>query len=354
MFTKEQYMLEVENKFITKRSHPEHPHIIILNYTENATYEKRWNDITLNCRGLILNEITGEIVARPFPKFFNFGELPELEHDIPFHESPEFTIKHDGSLGICYRIDNKLYWSTRGSFESEQAKAAQAIWDSRYSSVTIPSELTLLVEIIDPSTRVVVDYEGVSDFIIIGAINRFTGHDYHYNELKQLGDLLGMKVTEQIQLTVEEALQLKETIHHNSEGWVLRWSNGRRLKVKGNNYLDIHRIAYGLSQKIKTQYWAEGEIEELIVKMPEEFRKEIELFQSTLDHQLAVLAEEVENQLTLAKDNSSDRKSFAIYVNREVPQELKYLLFKSLDGKLQENMLREHIYKNYLSYLGEA
>lgn len=353
VFTKEQYMPEVEGRFINRRLHPEHPHIVILNYTDHATYEKRWNDVTIHCRGLIIDESTGEVLARPFPKFFNYGEMTELESGIPFSETPEFTVKHDGSLGICYRINDQIYWSTRGSFESDQAKAAQMIWDQTYSHVQVPPEVTLLVEIIHPATRVVVDYGGMTDLIIIGAVNRFTGHDYSYAELQELGAALGMQVTEQIKLTVEEAIKLKDTMDHNSEGWVLRWSNGMRLKIKGNSYLDIHKIAYGLSDKLKTEYWALGKIEELILKMPEEFRNEIEGFKAILDRQLMELTTSIAHHYSSASGNSSDRKSFAIYVNQYVPRELKYLVYKQADGKLTEQTVKEHIYKNYLSYKGE-
>ncbi|WP_164462271.1 RNA ligase [Bacillus sp. FJAT-42376] len=352
MFPKDQYMKEVESKFITRRHHPEHPHIVILNYTEHATYEKRWNEVTLHCRGLIIDEASGEVLARPFPKFFNHGEMPELESEIPFSETPEFTVKQDGSLGICYRVNDKLYWATRGSFESEQAKAAQQIWDRQYAHVQVPHEITLLVEIIHPATRVVVDYNGMSDLIIIGAINRFTGHDYPYNELQELGKALGMQVTEQIKLTVEEAIKLKETIDHNSEGWVLRWPNGMRLKIKGSSYLDIHKIAYGLSDKLKTEYWSQGKMDELILKMPEEFRTEIERFTSTLDQNLNDLSKMITDHYSNASVNSSDRKSFAMYVNQHVPNELKYLVFKKADAKLHEEILKEHIYKHYLQYIG--
>jgi RNA ligase len=353
MFAKEMYMEEVNNKFISRRIHPEFSNLVILNYTENATYEKRWNDITLSCRGLIIDEVTGEVVARPFPKFFNYGELPEYEEDIPFHETPEFTEKLDGSLGISYKVDGKTFWSTRGSFTSEQAKTAQIIWEEKYSKVDIPNELTLLVEIIDPSTRVVVDYSGMSDLIIIGAVNRFTGEDFDYAKLLNLGESLGMKVTTQRQLTLEEALRLKSVIDYNNEGWVLRWSNGKRLKVKGDNYVDVHRLAYGLSDKVKTEYWKDGKIEDLILKMPEEFREEIEEFKSSLDNQLISLKFEIDDLIKTSLNNSEDRKSFAIFTSKNVPQEHKYLVFKGYDNKLQLKDLREHIYKNYLHYLGK-
>lgn len=351
MITKDLYMIEVENKYISRRPHPDFPHIVILNYTENATYEKRWNEITLACRGLIIDESTGQVLARPFPKFFNYGEIPELEKDIPFHETPEVTVKQDGSLGISYKINGQTFWATRGSFESNQAKAAQRIWDTKYANVNIPDEITLLVEIIDPSTKVVVDYKGLSDLIIIGAINRFTGDDYNYQDLLLLGNELNMRVTEQMKLTIEEAVKLKETIDHNNEGWVLRWSNGKRLKIKGKNYLEVHKLAYGLSDKMKTEYWKDGKIDELMIKMPEEFREEIAKFQCDLDSQLKHLKYEVEEQVSTAKNNSNDRKTFAVFVSKRAPKDIQYLVFKAYDNKLNLNILREHIYRKYEEFI---
>ncbi|WP_110113188.1 T4 RnlA family RNA ligase [Bacillus sp. CGMCC 1.16541] len=351
MFEKDAYMFEVEQKYVTRREHPIYAHLVILNYTEHVTYEKRWNDVTLSCRGLILNEKSGEVIARPFPKFFNYGEYPEYEVDIPFHEVPEFTVKHDGSLGISYKVDGQVYWATRGSFESEQAKVAQHIWDSKYASVHIPDELTLLVEIIDPRTKVVVNYNGLSDLIMIGAVNRLTGYDYPYEELLQLGKQLGMAVTEQVKLTIEEAVKLKSEIDHNSEGWVLRWPNGKRLKVKGNHYIDIHKIAYGLSTKMKAEYWKENSMEELMIKMPEEFRQELEQFQMVLNEELEKLQKNVNDWLEKARKAGLDRKVVASYVASEVPKDLRYLLFKAYDQKLSDSQLREHIYKRYTEFV---
>src|SRR5690349_5104447 len=72
--------------------------LFIFNYTEETQFSKRWDNITLNCRGLILDD-DYNIVARPWKKFFNFGER-DLEID--FNAPVEVTDKMDGSLGILY------------------------------------------------------------------------------------------------------------------------------------------------------------------------------------------------------------------------------------------------------------
>ena len=60
----------------------------ILNYTAKATYSRHWNEATIACRGLILDDADG-VVARPFPKFFGPSEpdapaIPPLESWLTF------------------------------------------------------------------------------------------------------------------------------------------------------------------------------------------------------------------------------------------------------------------------------
>src|SRR5690606_35962873 len=116
--------------------HPKNHDIVILNYTELTTFEKRWNKYTMSARGLILDLShiidTGKIyiLAKPFDKFPNYGtnEIDGYEDDIDFNEIESVMEKMDGSLGISYFFDNEIHFATRGSFTSEQAIKAKEIW----------------------------------------------------------------------------------------------------------------------------------------------------------------------------------------------------------------------------------
>ncbi len=119
----------------------------ILNYTPECQFSKSWNRTTLQCRGLIV-DANGNVVARPFGKFFNLSEhdnpeLPKVPYGSPFTAYE----KMDGSLGIIFHYNNKWQIATRGSFESEQAKEGQKILDSMDTS-NMDKSLTYLVEII--------------------------------------------------------------------------------------------------------------------------------------------------------------------------------------------------------------
>src|SRR5687767_12047572 len=100
-----------------------HEGLVLFNYTQQAQYAGRWNWFEQQSRGLILNAVTGEIVARPFPKFFNLGErTPAPNATIDY-----ITEKWDGSLGILYRHNGQFKIATRGSFTGEQA-----VWATDY------------------------------------------------------------------------------------------------------------------------------------------------------------------------------------------------------------------------------
>ena len=166
----------VDGGFVVRRAHPTLP-LCILNYTERATYTPdSWNAVTRNCRGLIYDTNTHEIVARPFPKFFNMGERYAPQCDPT--SRVVVTDKLDGSLGVLYRTPDGLAVSTRGSFDSEQTKHATELVRTRYAEFVPPHGHTLLFEIVYPDNRIVVDYGDMDDLILLGAIHIETGCSY--------------------------------------------------------------------------------------------------------------------------------------------------------------------------------
>lgn len=81
-------------KYIRRQRHPKFPWLVILNYTETCAFAREWNFVTSTCRGLIYDEETGDVLARPFPKFFNHGEPGAPV--IPLDAEVEVTDKLDG------------------------------------------------------------------------------------------------------------------------------------------------------------------------------------------------------------------------------------------------------------------
>jgi RNA ligase len=331
------YINEIELGYINANYHPEDNNLVILNYNEMATYEKRWNKYTMSARGLILdltdviNNGIIYILAKPFEKFPNYGtnEIEGYEDDIDWNEIDSVMEKMDGSLGISYIFNGEVRFATRGSFNSEQALMATKMWreqygeaNTKYFRIFEDNYPTLLVEIIYPENRIVVDYKGESKLVLLGVYGK---SDAPYHIVSQLSRYLRIPVTQRYNFTLEEMLQKKKEISANEEGWIVRFSNGKRLKIKGDEYIQVHRVIHGLSDKAKVQAWAEGRMNDYIMMLPEEFRPELEDFYLTsLDGIISMVA----NFLVLLYKRfyNENRKEFALAITNEVPKEFTHFI----------------------------
>ena len=110
------YMLNkyYEEGLVYKQVHPTLP-LTIWNYTEKVQYDNLWDGVTIQTRGLVTDD-EGNIIARPFKKFFNIEE----KRYVPTEKFDVYE-KLDGSLGILFNYKGEWIMSTRGSFISEQA-----------------------------------------------------------------------------------------------------------------------------------------------------------------------------------------------------------------------------------------
>ena len=251
----------IDNQYINVQKHPT-ADLYIYNYTALAQFERCWNEVTMACRGLILDG-QGTPVARPFPKFFNLEELtPQQIPKEPF----EVFEKLDGSLGILYFIENQAFIASRGSFTSDQAVRANQILQKKYAPILpqLNPKYTYLFEIIYPENRIVVQYGDQEDLVLTAIIETKTGKEL---PLQNIGFTTVAKLESVTQLS-----DLKNLALPNKEGFVVRFQNGFRLKVKFEEYVRLHRILTGISSKNIWEYLKTGQsIEPLLADVPDEF-----------------------------------------------------------------------------------
>lgn len=302
--------------------------LVILNYKPEVQFENSWTPLEIACRGLIINHKTGEVVARPFDKFFNWGENDrKTDVDIKI-----ITEKLDGSLGILYR-KNGYKIATRGSFKSEQALWATDFLFKKYGDKLghIPCSWTLLFEIIYPENRIVVDYGNRHELVLLAIRNRFTGHYIHHSDVQMFGNQYGFGIPKVFQYNgVNEILNLCSQINANNEGWVVEFKDGQRFKFKGDEYKKIHKLISGLSFKFVLENHAAGTLKNALVLIPDEFKKEINEWENQINNTIATIKGRVEGVFSIApKDN---RKNYALWCKETVPELLPYM-FARLDDK---------------------
>jgi len=133
----------VTDGLIDVNKHPSED-LYIYNYTRKTQYESLWDEVTLQCRGLVLDG-TGEIVAKALDKFFNIEEEPNLSWEC---EHVWVQEKMDGSLGILFHYNGNWHLATRGSFTSDQAKKGMEILTKKYDLKRFMPEAVYVCEII--------------------------------------------------------------------------------------------------------------------------------------------------------------------------------------------------------------
>jgi RNA ligase len=263
MPTIEELEARVELGFVRRIPHATLP-LTIYNYTDRCAWERGWDAVTEAARGLVVDR-EGAVVARPFGKFFNLGERPETQAAALPSETPELTEKYDGSLIIAFYFDGRWMCCTRGSWESEQARWAQDWLDVQ--SQTWPEsaqKYTLMFELCAPWNRIVVQYLSTK-MVLIGAISQAA--DLSHVALRELARELGACPSE-LKLRADPAsVELAEGV---GEGYVARYSNGFRVKLKFATYMRLHKLLTGLSVKSIWETLASG-VEADVSHVPDEF-----------------------------------------------------------------------------------
>jgi RNA ligase len=333
---------EMRRKFVSVREHPLDPKLRIYNYTHEAAYEGEWTHEQKVCRGLIVRHLGYDavVLARPFPKFFNYGEHLLGHETIPLDEPFSVTSKEDGSLGILYQAPDGPAIATRGSFESDQATWATEHLRASIPSPVIPeSNLTRLFEIIYPENRIVLSYGEWKGLIHLATLDTetglpvpetaWTGLRAETHPFERLEDLLGYVETADAD---------------NREGFVIYFpESDLRVKVKFEEYVKLHRILTGLSERRIWEHISEGgKIEDFIDGVPDEFYQ----FVHSVDQRLRMQHYLIMTGLRAKADhyialNLPTRKDLALALSEEPD---RGWIFRAVDG--QWDKLSEAIWRS--------
>lgn len=339
-FTRDELRAAVLDGRVTERAHPTLP-LFIYNYSPEVQFTNYWDEVTLNCRGLILDE-DFNIVARPWKKFFNMGQRDNEIHSLA---PVEVTDKLDGSLGILYPAGNSWAIATRGSFDSKQARHATQVLLDKYrqdfGNFDRTKDFTFLFEIIYPINRIVVNYGDMDDLVILGCVEKEQG--YYMGP----GAAAGMLNWNGPQAEVFPFSTFVDAISNwpereGKEGVVVR-SGNKMVKLKQAEYLELHKLVTNASPKTVWDQLKIGKTRgEIISAFPDEFHDYIgnmidplvEKYQKRLDEILFGFSNVLDS--FMSRGNEFNRGGFARYI-RDAPDKRYYFLM--LDSRPVRDVL---------------
>lgn len=339
---------ELTNQLGIKLSfHPTLP-LVICNYDQLES--PKTHPVVRECRGLILNSQTHELVARSFSRFFNWGEVID---EMSLFNFNDFSVqsKEDGSLVVIYFYDGQWHINTRGSFGLDLMQFQSFTWrEGILRALGVPSlqkldsyldsSVTYVGEFVSPWNKVVRSYVEPKVYLL----SAFKG----YSELsRQNCDQLAsdaslfMRPTRYEFTTIEQVQEfLREMAASDAtyEGVVICDDEFRRWKIKSPTYLSLHRMGSIkenlFNPKNLVPFILSGESDELLTYFSE-VREALEFY----TQQFNELCDEM-NILWNQYQGLTDQKEFALKV-KDHP--MASMLFQARrTGQTPEKVLRQN------------
>lgn len=337
---------------VDRAHHPEFP-LALLCYGRKTVYDNLWDSVTTKCRGLIYNTETLEIVARPFEKFFNWGQTyPDGDGVYSKWGEPEIYEKLDGFLCILYQYAGQDYIASKGSFTSPHAKWATAWLQKHYKHYNLPARpwpagFTPVFEGITKNLRIVVDYGEAEELRLIGLVNNETGEESTKQSYICAG-LTYLKAPQFYNCTMADALENANKDTKNFEGYVLVWRRpGQtpfRLKVKLLEYLRLHRFVTQVSPKRILEAMENGwdsVLAEYVETSPIWFANYVKKWRNYIDTKFKELAARTDVEFEKARRELAappfgqelpTRKQWAERFTTAENKDISAALFATLDG----------------------
>lgn len=306
--------------------------------------------IVRQCRGIILEKGTNEIIAYPFDKFFNIQEGHADKVDFGTVSIQE---KVDGSIIKVYYYNDKWNVATNGTIDAKDAEATDTLTDKKYNfydlfldgieeqGITFPEltknmgkGLTYIFELVHPVTRIVVKYEKPGVYLI-GIRNNKTRKEFdtfeESNEIVKDITNLGIKRPKTFQFaSTEEMMAAAEQLTKDEEGYVVRDKEFRRVKVKSPLYLKLHYLKANneLTPKHFVELIQQNETDEFLSAFPE-YKSKVDDIRNRIFRYIETTQKDWHDLYKLFGPEFASRKDFAEVAKKTTNSGA---MFKALDA----------------------
>ena len=128
-----------------------------------------------------------------------------------------------------------------------------------------------MFEILYPENRIVVDYGNKKELVLLAVIETPTGYEVPYQSVLPTYSKY-FAVVKKHDLTINNLTDLKKLEEDNREGFVVRFEDGMRVKVKFCEYVRLHGILTNVSNLVVWEHLKNNyNFDELLDRVPDEF-----------------------------------------------------------------------------------
>lgn len=230
------------------------------------------NPIVRACRGAVVQKDDDgfSLVAYAFDRFFNLGEAEADEID---WSSASVYEKYDGSLiklfwnGVQWVVSTSGSVGGAGNVGDSGKSFEELFWDTfrymRYNAFDLNPDYCYVFELCAPENRIVVKYDEPM-LRLLAVRNRAN----NFVELP-LGDFSRVFwVAESFDYGAVQLLQAVNARGADHEGFIVCDAYGRRIKVKSDVYVQLHRVR-GNGEPNFSELYLNDDLEEFLLHFPD-------------------------------------------------------------------------------------
>mgnify|MGYP001206508995 FL=1 len=318
---------------------------ILIRYGLAEMQEGMWideNSIYRECRSIVIDLKNEEIVLSPFRKFFNLNEVNEnkLEKVIEKFNSAkvvEVANKLDGSMQNARWYKGKVFMAGSMALNQKESWRLQdgysMLTDNYLKMLKENQNYTFIFEYISLKDAHVVLYKKEDEGLyLIGMRNTLTGEQVSYSKVIEIAKKYNVKVVSLENKNIDTLLdEMKKFKSYEKEGWVLNLY-GHYIKIKCDDYVYIHRLLDKVSSvNVVIQSIAEEKFDDLLSKIPDKYKKRVNKIAKLIFDYLRKTKQQIKEYYNEAPKDS--RKDFMIWVDQNVPHELKHYVRCEYLGK---------------------
>lgn len=302
--------------------------LVVLNYSQIDS--KKTCAIAQECRSLVLELGTWEVVSRSFNRFFNLGEEPCPAIDITRMTAYE---KVDGSLIGVFNYKGEWMYRTRSVImPTGEINGWTVTWKDHIEVAmkelhfpTMSTNATYILELTSPENRVVTKYASTDPmFTLLATRCNITGV-YFGSSLDEVRRPREYKFE-----TISDCLEAAKELRNLEEGFVLYNRQGEPVcKVKNPAYVAAHHLrGEGLNPKKIKDLIFMNEVDEYLAIFPED----VKMFEPYVNAYIKLMAVIGASEYFL-RDKGLTQKEFALKI-LDLPY--KSLLFSMRQGMTQQ------------------
>lgn len=245
-----------DDNSIRERVQDSNASISSFNFKNTVFYDGTWSETNTKARGLFINTVSKQIVARSYDKFFNLNEMKETEIDtmkntlsFPCHS----FVKENGFLGIMGLdfLSDEILFASKSLIDGEFANYFKNIALSSLSEAQLATaktmmnekNISLVFEVIDPvNDPHIVEYTKPK-IVLLDAIKRTPNFEkLSFEKLKFIASSLGVECKspsstfhtfEELNTWIDSIVENENILH---EGFVIEDAAGFMFKIKSYYY----------------------------------------------------------------------------------------------------------------------